>query len=82
MIRKDGAVIQRDAPWQACREESASEHPLRSGKRRSGRLQTGGALTFEAADHIDTSDETHMAHVGHLHAALGIPFPRVVWCAL
>ena len=80
VVVKDRTVIQGDAPWQARRQEGASEHELVGRERRIGRIETRIALDLKAAYHINNSDETDIAHSRHVHTALGIEFPLVMGC--
>jgi hypothetical protein len=75
-------MIEGNAPGQAHRQESASEHQLIGFKGGIGRLEAGIALDFEAADYIKNGDQTDFAHSCHLHATLSIEFPLVMRVAL
>jgi hypothetical protein len=68
VVVKDRAMIEGDAPGQAHRQESASQHQLIGFRGGIGRLEAGIALDFEATHDINNGDQTDFAHSCHLHA--------------
>ena len=59
----------------------SSEHQLIGFDGWIGRVETRIALNLEAAYHIQNGDQKDLSDSRHVHMALRIEFPLVMWCA-